>query len=225
MTEGFVSLSRPAIFHPNYHSGGNKKISEFYGSSGLKDALERNPCNNFRITFKSSTWLLYETMLRRLSVLWDELWPPTVFVDFHSTPVVLWDRIKIGWSVHCPGCNQKLYGTRTGTSLGWFKKAPMFPCFQDFSEGRCPDPNSLVQCFSCGQDYSFHELKVDMRRTSSNKDVPQPMPLYNMSIRIGGGGIWIGVGYEAGKRMDSPAATLLEGIVGESLRHFDDWYT
>lgn len=237
IAEGMVSVSRPftvRVGHHRWSQIGGSPISGVRESSArdaaqLSDILAENRLpmernQDLRIAFRASSWLFYESVLRRLSILWDEVWPPQVFVDLVPETALLWDRLRAGWEVTCPDCAQLLYHSRDGVQVGWFKQAPWFPCYQVLASGRCPDPDSLVQCFRCGKDYAFKELKVRVPRNSCSEDVPQTMPLYRLSIRVGGGGTWIGVGYKPDEQVDAPVLRQLEGILGRPLRHFDDWY-
>jgi hypothetical protein len=249
IVEGMVSVNRPFNVRLGYHrwaggsgnfgdgSAGNRPIMSL---SDVREAavldsrqlrqflaenrvpLERSP--DLRISFKASSWLFYESVLRRLCILWDEVWPPAIHIDITPEPMLLWDRLRAGWEVLCPDCGQLLYHSRDGTRVGWFRNAPTFPSWQPLAQGRCPDPDGLVECFRCGKDYAFRELVTRVPRNSCTDDTPNPMPIYRMCLRVGGGGTWIGVGYKPSERMDVPALRTFEGILGMPLRHFDDWY-
>lgn len=236
IVEGMVSVSRPFNVRIGYHrwsrSGGSlasiKETPALDTGHLLRFLNEHSTLLDrsldLRITFKASSWLFYESVLRRLCILWDEVWPPAIHLDLVPEPTLLWDKLRAGWEVACPDCNQLLYHSRDGVQVGWFRRAPWFPAWEVLEAGRCPDPDSLVQCFKCGRDYAFRDLKVRVPRNSCSEDVPQVMPIYRMAMRVGGGGTWIGVGYRPSETVENPVLAALEQHIGAPLRHFDDWY-
>jgi hypothetical protein len=129
IVEGMVSVSRPFNVRIGYHrwsrSGGSlasiKETPALDTGHLLRFLNEHSTLLDrsldLRITFKASSWLFYESVLRRLCILWDEVWPPAIHLDLVPEPTLLWDKLRAGWESPAPTATN--CSTTAATACRW----------------------------------------------------------------------------------------------------------